>query len=103
MNPEIKPGMVVRVHQKIKEMTPKGEVKERIQIFEGLVIARKHGNTPGANITVRKTSEGVGVEKIFPIFSPIIAKIEPVKQFRTRRARLYFVRDSKKKMKEVKM
>ena len=97
-SPEIKPGMTVRIHQKIKEKD-----KERIQIFEGIVIARKRRKEAGATITVRKISHGVGVEKIFPLFSPVIAKFEVVKQAKTRRAKLYFLRDYKKKLKEKKM
>lgn len=102
--PEFKPGMVVKVHQKIKEMNTKGEEKERIQIFEGTIIAARHGNEQGATITVRKISEGVGVEKIFPIYSPAVAKIEVVKKFAVRRAKLNYLRDPKfkRKMKEVK-
>lgn len=99
-----KPGMVVKVHQKIKEMNTKGEEKERIQIFEGVIIAAKHGNEPGATITVRKISEGIGVEKIFPLQAPVVAKIEIVKQMVVRRAKLHHLRDPKfkRKMKEVK-
>jgi large subunit ribosomal protein L19 len=98
---EVKPGMVVRVHQKIKEVNPKGEEKERIQVFEGTVIARKHGKEPGASITVRKISEGVGVEKIFPLHSPLIEKVELVDQKAVRRAKLYYTRDYKKRLKSV--
>lgn len=99
-----KPGMVVKVHQKVKELNAKGEEKERIQIFEGTVIAARHGNEPGATITVRKVSEGVGVEKIYPIHSPVIEKIEVVRQLAVRRAKLHFLRDPKfkRKMDEVK-
>lgn len=94
--------MVVKVHQKIKEMTPKGEERERIQIFEGTVIAKKGRDFTSATITVRKIASGVGVERIFPLRLPTIAKIEEVKRYRTRRAKMYFVRDNKKKLKEVK-
>lgn len=84
---DIKPGQTIRVHQKIKE----GE-KERIQVFEGLVIARKHGQESGATITVRKTSDGIGVERIYPVFAPIIAKVELVRTGKVRRAKLYHLR-----------
>lgn len=101
---DYKPGMVVKVHQKIKETNTKGEEKERIQIFEGIIIAAKHGKEPGATITVRKISEGIGVEKIFPLQAPVVAKIEIVKQMAVRRAKLNYLRDPKfkRKMKEVK-
>jgi large subunit ribosomal protein L19 len=90
-----KPGMVVKVHQKIKELNTKGEEKERIQIFEGTIIAAKHGKEAGATITVRKMSGGVGVEKIYPIHAPVVAKIEVVRELETRRAKLHFMRDPK--------
>jgi large subunit ribosomal protein L19 len=93
--------MVVKIHQKIKEINPKGEEKERIQIFEGTILAVRHGKEAGATITVRKISEGIGVEKIFPIYSPVIAKIEIAKQYQVRRAKLHYLRgDFKRKMKE---
>ena len=100
-----KPGMLVKVHQKIKETNTKGEEKDRIQIFEGTIIAAKHGTEAGATITVRKIASGVGVEKVFPIHSPIIDKIEVVKQYVVRRAKLHFLRDPeyKRKMEEKKV
>lgn len=84
----IRAGDTVRVWQKIQE---KG--KTRLQAFEGLVLARKHGNEPGATFTVRRVSSGVGVEKIFPLYSPMIDKIEIVRRSKVRRAKLYFIRE----------
>lgn len=98
--PEVKPGMTVRVHQIIKEKNAKGEEKERVQLYEGMVIARRHGLEPGATITVRKVSEGVGVEKIFPVYSPNIAKIEIKKIARVRRAKLNYLKTYQKRLKE---
>jgi len=77
----IRSGDTIRVHQKIQD---KG--KTRIQIFEGLVLARKHGDEPGATFTVRKVASGVGVEKIYPLYSPLIDKLEIVKRAKVRRA-----------------
>lgn len=88
--PDIHPGDTVRIHQKIKE----GD-KERIQIFEGVVIAKKHGKGISATITVRKAIEGVGVERIIPIHSPSIGKIEVVKSAKIRRSKLYYLRTAK--------
>ena len=99
---ELKPGMTVRVYQKIKELNSKGEEKERLQYFEGMIIAKKHGKEKGATITVRKVSDGVGVEKIFPLNMPSIDRIEIKKQAVVKRAKLYYLRDYKKKLKEVK-
>lgn len=84
----IKAGDTVKVHQKIQD---KG--KTRIQVFEGLVLARKHGNEPGATFTVRKVASGVGVEKIFPLYSPNIDKIEITKRAKVRRSKLYYIRE----------
>jgi len=88
--PDIRPGDTVKVHQKIKE----GE-KERIQIFEGVVIGRKHGKGISSTITVRKVVEGVGVERIFPVHSPSLEKIEVVKSSKVRRSKLYYLRTAK--------
>jgi large subunit ribosomal protein L19 len=85
--PEFKPGDTLNVHVKVKE----GD-KERIQEFQGIVIARR-GSGMNATFTVRKISDGVGVERIFPLHSPRIAKIERIKEGRARRAKLYYVRD----------
>jgi large subunit ribosomal protein L19 len=100
--PELRPGMTVKVHQKIKEKNAKGEEKERIQIFEGIILKHRHGAESGNTITVRKVSDGVGVEKIYPVNSPVIAKIEVVRQARVRRANLDYLRTYKKRLKEVK-
>lgn len=84
----IKAGDTVRVHQKIQDKD-----KIRLQVFEGTVLARKHGDEPGATFTVRKVASGVGVEKIFPLYSPVIDKIEIVKRAKVRRAKLYYIRE----------
>lgn len=100
--PELKPGMTVRVYQKIKEINVKGKEKERIQYFEGIIIAKKHRKEIGATITVRKISDGIAVEKIFPINLPTIDKIEVKKIAKVNRAKLYFLkRGYKKKLKET--
>jgi len=85
---DIRAGDSVRVTQKIPE---KG--KFRLQVFEGLVLARKHGKEAGGTFTVRRVASGVGVEKIFPLYSPMIDKIEIVKRSRVRRAKLYYIRE----------
>ena len=91
----LRSGDTVRVWQKIQEKD-----KTRLQAFEGLVLSRKHGTEAGATFTVRKVMDGVGVEKIFPIYSPIIDKIEILRRSKVRRAKLYFVRE--KASKEIK-
>lgn len=99
--PEIRPGFTVKVHQKVIDILtdPKtGKVtgkKERVQVFEGLVIAKKGGSGTNATFTVRKISYGVGVERIFPQHSPNIVKVEVVKQPEVRKAKLYYVRTRK--------
>lgn len=98
--PELKPGMTVRVYQKIKELNIKGEEKERVQYFEGLIIAKKHGKEAGGTITVRKVSDGVEVEKIYPLNLPTIEKIVVKKQAKTRRAKLTFLKKTKKPYKK---
>jgi large subunit ribosomal protein L19 len=94
-NLDLRSGDTVRVHQKIKD----GE-KFRTQIFEGIVLARKHGAEAGATFTVRKVVDSIGVERIFPLYSPVIEKIEVTKRSKVRRAKLYFVR--RKAVKEMK-
>lgn len=85
---DIRSGDTVRVWQKIQE---KG--KTRLQAFEGLVIAVKHGKEAGSTFTVRKVSSGVGVEKIYPLYSPMIDSVETLKRAKVRRAKLYHIRD----------
>ncbi len=94
--PSFKPGDLVRVHTKVVE----GD-NERVQIFEGTVIARKSGGL-NETLTVRKISFGVGVERIFPIHSPRIMKLERVKEGRVRRAKLYYIRDKEGKEAKIK-
>ncbi len=100
---DIKAGMVIRVHQKIIDTNSKGEEKERIQVFQGMVLARKHHREAGATILVRKVTEGIGVERTFPINLPAIVKFELVRQFRIKSARPYFLRSYKKKLEEIKL
>jgi large subunit ribosomal protein L19 len=94
--PDFRPGDTVKVHARIKE----GE-KERIQVFKGVVIRKRKGNT-GATFTVRKISYGVGVEKIFPLHSPLVDKIEIISRGRVRRARLYYLRNLRGKASRIK-
>ncbi|MBI2065320.1 MAG: 50S ribosomal protein L19 [Candidatus Yanofskybacteria bacterium] len=98
---DLQVGWTVKVFQKIKE----GE-KTRTQAFEGTVIAKKHGNETGGTVTVRKVSDGIGVEKIFPVYLPSIEKVQIIKKSRIRRAKLYYLRDKtsreiRKKMKQA--
>lgn len=88
VNLDIRSGDNVRVWQKIQE---KG--KTRLQAFEGLVIAVKHGKEAGATFTVRRVASGVGVEKIFPLYSPMIDSVETLKRSKVRRAKLYHIRE----------
>ena len=100
--PLIKPGMILKIYYKIKEKSPQGKKKERSQFFEGIVIARRHDNQPQASVTLRKISHGVGIEKTFPLFSPLIEKIEIIKKIKVRKAKAYYLRGYKKKLKEIK-
>ena len=109
---DIRSGDTVRVWQKIKEGDPsrKGGAeadKTRLQAFEGIVIAKKHGAEAGATFTVRRSSGGFGVERVFPLYSPNIEKIELVRRSKTRRAKLYYIREKaakeiRKRMKQLK-
>ena len=100
-NLDFSSGDTVRVTVKIED---KG--KYRLQAFEGIVLARKHGTTPSATFTVRKISNSVGVERIFPLYSPMIESIEVTKRTKTRRSKLYYIRDKaakeiRRKMKAI--
>lgn len=95
--PEFSAGDTVNVHVKIVEGT-----KERIQLYQGVVIQRRNPNTTGETFTVRKTSNGVGVERIFPILSPSVDKIEVVRRGKVRRARLFYLREAKGKAARIK-
>jgi large subunit ribosomal protein L19 len=94
---ELRTGDTIKVHQKIKE----GD-KERIQIFEGIIIAKKHGDGIPSTITVRKVVDGIGVERIFPIHSPAFSKIEVVRHGKVRRSKLYYLRTAKGKKAKLK-
>ncbi|KKQ76733.1 MAG: 50S ribosomal protein L19 [Parcubacteria group bacterium GW2011_GWC1_38_6] len=91
---DVRPGDTVKIHERISSA---GEKKDagRMQIFEGLVIARKHGRGITATITVRKVTGGIGVEKIFPIHSPVVEKIEIISRGKVRRAKLFYIREAK--------
>lgn len=95
--PDFQPGDTINVHVKIKEGN-----KERIQQFQGTVIQRRHPNTNGETFTVRKVSSGISVERIFPILSPSLDKIEVVRKGRVRRARLFYLRSRKGKAARIK-
>ncbi len=102
-NLDLRAGDTVRVWQKITDrVVEKDKVKEksRLQAFEGLVLARKHGKEAGGTFTVRRVVDGVGVERIFPLYTPTIDKIEILKRAKVRRAKLYHIRD--KATKEIK-
>ena len=94
--PDFRPGDTIKVHIKIKE----GD-KERIQVFQGLAIRKRKGRT-GATFTVRKISYGIGVERIFPLHSPVIEKVEIVSRGKVRRGRLYYIRKLRGKAARIK-
>jgi len=94
--PSVNVGDTVRVHLKVKEGN-----RERVQVFEGTVIAKKHGGI-SETFTVRRVSYGVGVEKVFPLHSPVIEKVETVRRGKVRRAKLYYLRDRVGKRAKVK-
>jgi large subunit ribosomal protein L19 len=106
---DFKAGDTISVSSKIldeKGPAKDGASKYRLQAFEGIVLARKHGKEAGATFTVRKVASGVGVERIFPLYSPMISKIEITKRSRARRSKLYYIRtkavkDVRSKMRSV--
>ncbi len=95
---EIKPGQTIRLHERIQDVSPKGEPRERTQVFEGMILSMG-GSGISRTVTLRKSSGGIGVEKIYPINSPVVVKIELVKTARVRRAKLNFLKNLKKRFK----
>jgi len=95
--PEFKAGDTINVHVKIREGN-----KERIQQFQGTVIQRRHPNSNGETFTVRKISNGIGIERIFPVLSPNIDKIEVIRKGSVRRARLFYLRERQGKAARIK-
>jgi large subunit ribosomal protein L19 len=100
---KLRSGMTIRVHERIKDVSPKGEERERIQVFQGIVTGIRGGGIQ-KTMTVRRVQKGYGVEKIYPLNSPVISKLELVKTAKVRRAKLAFLGDLrhpfKRKMKE---
>lgn len=104
---DLKSGYTVKVHELIKDVNAKGEERERVQIFEGLVLAVRGAGSSKSFTIYKKTTDGFGVEKIYPISSPVVSKIEFVKAAQVRRAKLHFMADPKKpfnrQLKEIKI
>ncbi len=103
--PDVQAGDIVKVYQKVKEQDPlakSGQVKERIQVFEGVLLAKKHGKGIGGTITVRKISQGIGVERVFPLHSPLVEKIEVARKTKVRHGKLYYLRSLKGKKARLK-
>lgn len=98
--PAVQTGMVIRLHEKIQDVNTKGEPRERIQIFEGLVTGTR-GAGASKTFVIRKEHNGYGVEKIFPVSSPAITKIEVVKQYKVRKRKLNFIKDLGRKLREL--
>lgn len=96
--PEIHPGDTIKVYEEVY-----GEKKKKSQVFEGIVIAKKHGKGINASFTVRSILGGIGVEKVYPLHSPLIKKIEVVKKGRARRAKLYYLREKSAKIARKKL
>ena len=101
---KLKPGMTIRLHQKIKELNMKNEEKERLQYFEGIITAMRGNKSTGGTVTIQKTTDGITVEKIYPLGLPTINKIEIKKIAKVRRAKLTFLKKGyKKKLSEQKV
>ncbi|MDO8474175.1 MAG: 50S ribosomal protein L19 [bacterium] len=103
--PDFQAGDIVRVYQKVKEQdlsAKSGQVKERIQVFEGVLLAKKHGKGVSGTITVRKISQGIGVERVFPLHSPLVEKIEVARKTKVRHSKLYYLRSLKGKKARLK-
>jgi len=100
---KLQPGLTVKVHQKIKDINAKGEEKERIQIFEGIVLGIKKPKSKEGTFTVRKISDNIGVEKVFPLHSPAISKVDILKKAKVSQAKLYYLRNYNKGLKEKKI
>ena len=98
---QVKTGMTVRLHVKIKDVADNGTEKERIQVFEGIVM-NVGGKATSKTMTVRKVTEGVGVERIFPINSPVLTRIQLVKMAKVRRKNISFIRTTKKRLRDIK-
>ena len=98
--PKVETGMVIRIHEKIQDVNAKGEPRERIQIFEGLVMGTR-GAGISKSFVVRKKSGTFGVEKIFPTASPSITKIEVVKRYKVRKSKLNFIKNFTRSLKEL--
>ncbi len=95
--PDLQAGDIVKVYQKVKEQD-----KERIQVFEGVLLAKKHGKGVSGTITVRKISQGIGVERVFPLHSPLVEKIEVERKTKVRQGKLYYLRSLKGKKARLK-
>ncbi|HBR80833.1 MAG: 50S ribosomal protein L19 [Candidatus Uhrbacteria bacterium GW2011_GWE2_45_35] len=95
---DIKPGMTIRVHERIKDFNAKGEERERIQIYQGMVIGMR-GSDVSKTMTIRRTHKGYSSEKIFPLSSPVVAKIELVKTAKVRRAKLSYLQNLRRRFK----
>ncbi len=95
--PDFQAGDIVKVYQKVKEQD-----KERIQVFEGVLLAKKHGKGIGGTITVRRISQGIGVERVFPLHSPLVEKIEVARKTKVRQGKLYYLRSLKGKKARLK-